>query len=357
MSFACLFGLRLDEVQLTRGPEIVIARDDLVKIIQVKQKDASRRDRHKSYADLKRNDGVEVGEKSDALGFALERGCTFWQTRNKSRPLIYSTIEEDGKIREKKYAELTEQEKLQDDCYVQATNIVLQGLPPDVYSFVNHCKAVKDIWDRVKLLMQGTKLSYQERECKMYNEFDKFTSVKGESLYEYYLLFAQLINDKHIIGMTMQQVVHENTKIMECSSNSEWSKFVTKWLGLCCWFHHFYSDVIAGLNNSNGIYVNCDGLTFFLQPKPTTKTFSNPRNQATIQRWQGVTCSTSQAQESGQELDEEQLAFLADPEVADGQATQTTISQNVAFQTDDLDAYDSDCDDISVTPLKSDCSG
>ncbi|GJW60936.1 hypothetical protein Tco_0110271 [Tanacetum coccineum] len=90
-------------------------------------------------------------------------------------PLVYPTIEEDGKIR----------------------------LPPDVYSLVNHCKVAKDIWDRVKLLMQGTELSYQERECKLYNEFDKFTSVKGESLYEYYLRFAQLINDMHTIGMTM----------------------------------------------------------------------------------------------------------------------------------------------------------
>ncbi|GJW89059.1 hypothetical protein Tco_0164399 [Tanacetum coccineum] len=56
-----------------------------------------------------------------------------------------------------------------------------------------------------------------------------------------------------------------------------------------------------------------------------------------------------QAQESGQVLDEEQLAFLADPRVADGQATQRTITYNAAFQTDDLDAYDSDCDDISST--------
>ncbi|GJZ67527.1 hypothetical protein Tco_0630767 [Tanacetum coccineum] len=121
-------------------------------------------------------------------------------------PLVYPTIEKHGKIREKKYAELTEQEQLQDDCDVQATNIVLQGLPTDVYSLVNHCKVAKDIWDRVKLLMQGTELSYQECECKMYNEFDKFTSVKGESLYEYYLRFAQLINDMHTISMTMQQL-------------------------------------------------------------------------------------------------------------------------------------------------------
>ncbi|GJW81163.1 hypothetical protein Tco_0145138 [Tanacetum coccineum] len=43
-------------------------------------------------------------------------------------PLVYPTIEEDGKIYDKKYVELTEQEKLQDDCDVQATNIVLQDL-------------------------------------------------------------------------------------------------------------------------------------------------------------------------------------------------------------------------------------
>ncbi|GJW22449.1 hypothetical protein Tco_0033071 [Tanacetum coccineum] len=54
-----------------------------------------------------------------------------------------------------------------------------------------------------------------------------------------------------------------------------------------------------------------------------------------------------QVQEFGQVLDEEQLAILADPGVADGHATQTTIPQNAFFQTNDLDAYDSDCDDIS----------
>ncbi|GKC47866.1 hypothetical protein Tco_1065588 [Tanacetum coccineum] len=36
-----------------------------------------------------------------------------------------------------------------------------------------------------------------------------------------------------------------------------------------------------------------------------------------------------------------------DPGVLDGQAVQTIIPNNVAFQTEDLDTYDSDCDDIS----------
>ncbi|GJZ24568.1 hypothetical protein Tco_0562027 [Tanacetum coccineum] len=75
-------------------------------------------------------------------------------------------------IKEKKNAQ-----QLQDDYDVQTTNIILYGLPPDVYELVNHQEVAKDIWDRVKLLMKGTKLLYQERECRLYNLFDKFASV------------------------------------------------------------------------------------------------------------------------------------------------------------------------------------
>ncbi|GKA98918.1 hypothetical protein Tco_0826855 [Tanacetum coccineum] len=85
-------------------------------------------------------------------------------------------------LRLKTYKELSNKEKLQADCDFKATNIFLQGLPPDVYALVNHHKIAKDIWDKVKLLMQGTSLSRQEHECKLYDEFDKFSHVKGEAL-------------------------------------------------------------------------------------------------------------------------------------------------------------------------------
>ncbi|GJY43196.1 retrovirus-related pol polyprotein from transposon TNT 1-94 [Tanacetum coccineum] len=49
-------------------------------------------------------------------------------------PLFYPTVVgEDGQTRPKKYFELTEEQQLQDDCDVQATNIILHSLPPDVY--------------------------------------------------------------------------------------------------------------------------------------------------------------------------------------------------------------------------------
>ncbi|GKF51752.1 hypothetical protein Tco_0148219, partial [Tanacetum coccineum] len=55
----------------------------------------------------------------------------------------------------------------------------------------------------------------------------------------------------------------------------------------------------------------------------------------------------AEAQEARQILDEEQLAFLIDPGVPDGQTVQTIIPNNAAFQTEDLDSYDFDCDDVS----------
>nr|GFB06361.1 hypothetical protein [Tanacetum cinerariifolium] len=55
----------------------------------------------------------------------------------------------------------------------------------------------------------------------------------------------------------------------------------------------------------------------------------------------------AEAQEAGQILDEEQLVFHADLRVPDGQAVQTIIPNISAFQTKDLNTYDSGCDDLS----------
>ncbi|GJW20904.1 hypothetical protein Tco_0031526 [Tanacetum coccineum] len=55
-----------------------------------------------------------------------------------------------------------------------------------------------------------------------------------------------------------------------------------------------------------------------------------------------------EAQESGKVLNEEEMEFLADPGVAEGPVTQTVITHNATYQADDLDAYDSDCDDFST---------
>ncbi|GKB84854.1 hypothetical protein Tco_0957126, partial [Tanacetum coccineum] len=56
-------------------------------------------------------------------------------------------------------------------------------------------------------------------------------------------------------------------------------------------------------------------------------------------------------QAGGQVLNEEEIAFLADLGLPNTQSTQTVITHNVAYQADDLDAYDSDCDEINSAKL------
>nr|GEZ41124.1 hypothetical protein [Tanacetum cinerariifolium] len=46
-------------------------------------------------------------------------------------PLLWPTVEENRVTRPKKFSELSAMEVIQVDCYVKATNIILQGLPPE----------------------------------------------------------------------------------------------------------------------------------------------------------------------------------------------------------------------------------
>ncbi|GJX15965.1 hypothetical protein Tco_0216797 [Tanacetum coccineum] len=142
-------------------------------------------------------------------------------------------------------------------------------------------------------------------------------------------------------------------------------------------------DPIACLNKAMAFLTIVASLRF-----PSTNnqliTSSNPRNQATIQdgrvivqlvqgrqgqNYSGtayknnatssrgntasgiarvVKCYNCQeAKEARQILDEEQLAFLVEPGIPASQA-QTIIPYNAAFQTEDLNTYNSDCGDLST---------
>ncbi|GJX09170.1 hypothetical protein Tco_0199029 [Tanacetum coccineum] len=50
---------------------------------------------------------------------------------------------------------------------IRATNIILQGLPKDIYSLINHYTDAKDIWDNVKMLLEGSELTKEDRESQL----------------------------------------------------------------------------------------------------------------------------------------------------------------------------------------------
>ncbi|GJS37737.1 hypothetical protein Tco_0536119 [Tanacetum coccineum] len=290
-------------------------------------------------------------------------------------PLIWPSIEENGVTRPKKYSELSATEAIQADCDIKATNIILQGLPPEVYALVSNHKVAKELWERIQLLMQGTSLTKQERECKLYDEFDKFAYKKGETLREFYLRFSLLLNDMNIYNMKLEQF-QVNTKFLN-TLPPEWSKFVTDvklvrdlhttnidqlhaYLGQ----HEFHANegrqnslaastsrtYTPGASGSNTgkqrtvICYNCKGEGHM------SKQYTKPKRKQD-DSWFKDKVLLVQAQASSQILHEDELAFLADPGIPEGQATQNVFTHNAAYQADDLDAYDSDCDELNTAKV------
>ncbi|GKC60596.1 hypothetical protein Tco_1088194 [Tanacetum coccineum] len=88
-------------------------------------------------------------------------------------PLIWPTVEENGVIRTKKYVELSAAEKIQADCDMKATNIILQGLPADIYSL--------------------------ERKCKLYDAFHKSTHIKRETLHNLPPEWSKIVTDVKLV--------------------------------------------------------------------------------------------------------------------------------------------------------------
>ncbi|GJV18633.1 hypothetical protein Tco_1367653 [Tanacetum coccineum] len=130
-----------------------------------------------------------------------------------------------GPKRARVNSDLSPEDKDRYNADIRATNIILQGLPKDIYTLINHYTEAKDIWDNVKMLLEGSKLTKEDRESQLYDDFEHFRQNKGETIQDYYVRFAKLINDMRNIKMTMSRM-QLNSKFVN-NMLPEWGRFVT----------------------------------------------------------------------------------------------------------------------------------
>ncbi|GJY19352.1 hypothetical protein Tco_0390843 [Tanacetum coccineum] len=128
-----------------------------------------------------------------------------------------------GPERTRVYSDLSPEDKERYNADIRATNILLQGLPKDIYSLINHYTDAKDIWDNVKMLLEGSELTKEDRESQLYDDFEHFRQHKGETIHDYYVRFAKLINDMRNIKMTMSRM-QLNSKFVN-NMLPEWGRF------------------------------------------------------------------------------------------------------------------------------------
>nr|GEX32133.1 integrase, catalytic region, zinc finger, CCHC-type, peptidase aspartic, catalytic [Tanacetum cinerariifolium] len=86
-------------------------------------------------------------------------------------------------------------------------------------------KENEDIRDNVKMLLKGSELTKEDHESQLYDDFEHFRQHKGETIHDYYVGFAKLINDMRNIKMTMSRM-QLNSKFVN-NMLPKWGRFVT----------------------------------------------------------------------------------------------------------------------------------
>nr|GEW13773.1 hypothetical protein [Tanacetum cinerariifolium] len=215
---------------------------------------------------------------------------------------------------------------IQADCDVKATNIILQGLPPEVYALVSNHKVAKELWERIQLLMQGASLTKQERE---YTGLVVPVFQKGDDP-------SDAIN--HMMSFLTAVVTSRKS---DRSTNSGRQN------SLVAGMSRQYTSGPSGNNSGKqraAVCYNC------MEEGYMSKQYTKPKRKRD-EEWFKDKMLLVQAQANRQVLHEEELEFLADPGIAKAQSTQYVITNNAAYQADDLDAYDYDCDEINSAKI------
>nr|GEV72131.1 retrotransposon Orf1 [Tanacetum cinerariifolium] len=103
-----------------------------------------------------------------------------------------SDDEEDG---EETYKNVLQDIRDQLNADAEAVQIILTGIDNDIYSLVDACPNVYEMWKAIERLKQGESINVQDLETNLYWEFRKFTSQDGESLKSYYSRFYKMKNE------------------------------------------------------------------------------------------------------------------------------------------------------------------
>nr|GEV98999.1 hypothetical protein [Tanacetum cinerariifolium] len=235
-----------------------------------------------------------------------------------------------GPERPQVYSNLSPEEKDRYNADIRETNILLQGLPKDIYTLINHYTDTKDIYDNVKMHLE-----------------DRFTQHTVDPL-------ALMSNVSH------QQHYSQ-------SSSTPPSTYVPPHLA-----DNVYLD--SGLSPMDNLIENLSKTlalltqsykTFLPQTNNQFRTSSNTRKQAIVQDGRVVVqnvkgrLNQDAADASSREwngIDEEQLLFLAggqdnaiDKDVDEQPIQDLALNVDNVFQADDYDAFDSDVDEAPTT--------
>ncbi|GJZ46462.1 retrovirus-related pol polyprotein from transposon TNT 1-94 [Tanacetum coccineum] len=241
-----------------------------------------------------------------------------------------------GPVRARVFTDLSAQEKERYKADIRATNILLQGIPKDIYTLINHYTDSKDIWDNVTMI-PGSLINKGMTENLNYT-MNLNTSVKSkEKPFTYTMLVSNASVQQYPTQSSMypqssnEQSPADNFQLDSGSSSTE--NLIES--------QNKVANVNPGQAKPLKCY-NCNRLRHIERECPRPKRLQDSdyfKDKMLL----------TQAQENGTVLDEEQLLFLAgehvtnfDDDVNDPPEKDLELNVDHIFEAGQCDAFDSE---------------
>ncbi|GJX41375.1 retrovirus-related pol polyprotein from transposon TNT 1-94 [Tanacetum coccineum] len=249
------------------------------------------------------------------------------------------------------YSDMSPEDKERYNADIRATNILLQGLPKDIYSLINHYTDAKNIWDNVKMLLEGSELTKEDRESQLYDDFEHFRQHKGETIHDYYGRFVTAMKLNKGLRDSNYDQLYAYLKQYEAHANE--NKMMLER------FTQPNVDPLALMSNNRVRNANlgqarpvkcynCNGIGHIARNYTQPKRLQNSE-------YLKDKMLLMQAQEKGVALDEEQLLFITgrqdnaiDEDVDEQPVQDLALNVDNLFRADNCDAFDSVVDEAPM---------
>nr|GEV09371.1 retrovirus-related Pol polyprotein from transposon TNT 1-94 [Tanacetum cinerariifolium] len=296
-----------------------------------------------------KDNGVKENQGNDKIGSKPNKNGKRVEARKSLKQLQWVEEEKLSKTKKEWPKTQTQSKAYLDD--------ILGVKRDESYTLINHYTDAKDIWDDVKMLIEGSELTKEDRESQLYDDFEHFRQHKEESINDYYIRGLRESNYDQLFAYLKQHEAHakENKMVLERLSQP---------------IAQPTADPLALLSNDSNTQHGLPSSSTSSIPPVTP-----PRQARTVKCYNcngtghiAHNCTQPkrpqnseyfkdkmllmQAQENGVALDTEQQLFLAggpdnafDDDVDEQPVQDLELNVDNVFQAEDCDAFDSDIDE------------
>nr|GEV75025.1 retrovirus-related Pol polyprotein from transposon TNT 1-94 [Tanacetum cinerariifolium] len=269
-----------------------------------------------------------------------------------------------GLERPQEYSDLTPEEKDRYNTDIRATNILLQGLPKDIYTLINHYTIAKDIWDNLNSKFVNNMLPEWGRFVMAVKLNRGMRDSNYDQLYAYLKQHKTHAKENKMMLERFSQPTVDHLALLSNVSNPQ---HYSPSSSASSSTHRKqnrgqvmnprggnaagYGGVQTRVGNVNPGQArpvkcyNCNGTGHI------TWNYTQPKRSQNSKYYKDKML-LMQAQENGVALDAEQLLFLVggqdnafDDDVDEQHVQDLALNVNNVFQADDYDAFNSDVDE------------